>query len=184
MSSTELQQSGSSPSHPPEPTFDQRWMAAHAARKRWFENEPNSATMASAKSIYRLADKVGLDELKSTAKEAYLSAITPEVSLLRTASSHVQTLTRLASQIALFELLAATTRRHEQLQRPLLDYISLSFPSVSKSVPMALFASGHYRSEKLSQGTHEAEIALHLVADQCFHRSTSAHRYRISRQVR
>ncbi len=57
-----------------------RWFQAHAARKALLDRTVNGSMQASPKSMYRLADKMGLDDLKNKAKKAYLSMITPEVS--------------------------------------------------------------------------------------------------------
>ncbi len=61
-------------------SFAARWMKAHAARKAWMGKAANATLLASPKSMYRLADKMGLDELKRKAEEAYMAAINPEVS--------------------------------------------------------------------------------------------------------
>ncbi len=62
-------------------TFATRWFTARA-EQREFLHEHTSGDVAppSPKSIYRLADKMGLDELKCKAKEAYLELMQPVVS--------------------------------------------------------------------------------------------------------
>ncbi len=56
--------------------YASRWFEAHLLRRSNI-----SDMQASPKSIYRLADKMGLDDLKQQAKEAYISMIDPDVSV-------------------------------------------------------------------------------------------------------
>ncbi len=80
FSAAESQQAASSGATEIEKPFEQIWFMAHEARKTTLLHQGEASIMASSKSIYRLADTIGLDGLKRKAKDAYLSRITPEVS--------------------------------------------------------------------------------------------------------
>ncbi len=61
--------------------FGSHWLRAQALRNEARDlNEEICHMKASPKSVYRLADKLGLDDLKQYAKTAYLAGLGSEVS--------------------------------------------------------------------------------------------------------
>ncbi len=75
------------PPNPPDDPgcFGALWLQAHAQRNKTRDAAgETSQRQASPKSIYRLADKLGLDDLKEQAKTAYIASLRPEVRVLVT----------------------------------------------------------------------------------------------------
>ncbi len=69
--------------------FGAHWLRAQALRNEARDlAEETSQIQASPKSVYRLADKLGLDDLKERARKAYAASLGPEVSACDTLPSH------------------------------------------------------------------------------------------------
>ncbi len=138
--------------------YEELWLGAHRARKEHIAEKPRHQSMASPKSLYRLADKLGVEELKSRAKDAYLSRITPEVRGKAISRETTPMLTTSTFQIALYELLSKTVSVYPDLYDSVLNYTTRNFAQVAKSRAMSHFASGRFHSRKMLQGVWQAEI--------------------------